>query len=78
MLHNFGGNLEMYGNLDVISSGPIDARVTKNSTMVCVLCVKIQPWYASNVTSTCSTCKPKLQDIFRYPRFSNIMIYLEE
>ncbi|KAG2668722.1 hypothetical protein I3760_14G004400 [Carya illinoinensis] len=34
MLHNFGGNLEMYGNLDVISSGPIDARVTKNSTMV--------------------------------------------
>ncbi|KAF3975926.1 hypothetical protein CMV_000839 [Castanea mollissima] len=25
MLHNFGGNIEMYGILDAISSGPIDA-----------------------------------------------------
>ncbi|XXG79446.1 hypothetical protein AAC387_Pa09g0511 [Persea americana] len=34
MLHNFGGNIEMYGLLDAISSGPIDARVSQNSTMV--------------------------------------------
>ncbi|XP_052194227.1 alpha-N-acetylglucosaminidase [Diospyros lotus] len=34
MLHNFGGNIEMYGILDAIASGPIDARVSKNSTMV--------------------------------------------
>ncbi|WOK96049.1 alpha-N-acetylglucosaminidase [Canna indica] len=34
MLHNFGGNLEMYGILDTISSGPNDARLSKNSTMV--------------------------------------------
>jgi hypothetical protein len=34
MLHNFGGNIEMYGALDSISSGPVDARVSKNSTMV--------------------------------------------
>ncbi|CAL9047258.1 alpha-N-acetylglucosaminidase-like isoform X1 [Musa acuminata AAA Group] len=34
MLHNFGGNLEMYGILDMISSGPNDARLSKNSTMV--------------------------------------------
>uniref|UniRef100_A0A1J3GKV9 Alpha-N-acetylglucosaminidase n=1 Tax=Noccaea caerulescens TaxID=107243 RepID=A0A1J3GKV9_NOCCA len=34
MLHNFGGNIEMYGTLDTISSGPIDARVSENSTMV--------------------------------------------
>ncbi|XP_050283732.1 alpha-N-acetylglucosaminidase [Quercus robur] len=34
MLHNFGGNIEMYGILDAISSGPVDARVSKNSTMV--------------------------------------------
>ncbi|KAJ3683836.1 hypothetical protein LUZ60_014063 [Juncus effusus] len=34
MLHNFGGNIEMYGILDSISSGPIDARTSKNSTMV--------------------------------------------
>ncbi|KAF8054614.1 hypothetical protein N665_1323s0003 [Sinapis alba] len=34
MLHNFGGNIEMYGTLDSISSGPVDARVSKNSTMV--------------------------------------------
>ncbi|XP_038725548.1 alpha-N-acetylglucosaminidase [Tripterygium wilfordii] len=34
MLHNFGGNLEMYGLLDSISSGPVDARVSENSTMV--------------------------------------------
>ncbi|KAK4285477.1 hypothetical protein QN277_002171 [Acacia crassicarpa] len=34
LLHNFGGNIEMYGILDSISSGPIDARVSENSTMV--------------------------------------------
>ncbi|KAG5003393.1 hypothetical protein GLYMA_10G091000v4 [Glycine max] len=34
MLHNFGGNIEMYGTLDSISSGPVDARVSANSTMV--------------------------------------------
>ncbi|KAL6569960.1 hypothetical protein OROMI_014474 [Orobanche minor] len=34
MLHNFGGNLEMYGILDAVASGPIDARSSKNSTMI--------------------------------------------
>lgn len=34
MLHNFGGNIEMYGVLDAIASGPVDARVSENSTMV--------------------------------------------
>ncbi|XP_059651881.1 alpha-N-acetylglucosaminidase isoform X2 [Cornus florida] len=34
MLHNFGGNIEMYGILDAIASGPVDARVSENSTMV--------------------------------------------
>ncbi|KAL6593812.1 hypothetical protein ACP70R_048713 [Stipagrostis hirtigluma subsp. patula] len=34
MLHNFGGNIEMYGVLDSISSGPIDARTSNNSTMI--------------------------------------------
>ncbi|KAJ9691729.1 hypothetical protein PVL29_013805 [Vitis rotundifolia] len=34
MLHNFGGNIEMYGILDAVSSGPVDARISKNSTMV--------------------------------------------
>ncbi|XP_048231690.1 alpha-N-acetylglucosaminidase isoform X2 [Ricinus communis] len=34
MLHNFGGNIEMYGILDSISTGPIEARVSENSTMV--------------------------------------------
>ncbi|XP_057522012.1 alpha-N-acetylglucosaminidase [Amaranthus tricolor] len=34
MLHNFGGNIEMYGVLDSISSGPVDARISENSTMV--------------------------------------------
>ncbi|KAI4382992.1 hypothetical protein MLD38_008879 [Melastoma candidum] len=34
LLHNFGGNIEMYGVLDSIASGPIDARVSENSTMV--------------------------------------------
>lgn len=34
MLHNFGGNIEMYGILDAISSGPIEARLSPNSTMV--------------------------------------------
>ncbi|CAM0873248.1 unnamed protein product [Alopecurus aequalis] len=33
MLHNFGGNIEMYGVLDSVSSGPIDARTSYNSTM---------------------------------------------
>ncbi|CAN1132593.1 NAGLU [Linum perenne] len=41
MLHNFGGNLEMYGILDSIASGPVDARVSENSTMVGVgLCME--------------------------------------
>ncbi|CAI9103014.1 OLC1v1001424C2 [Oldenlandia corymbosa var. corymbosa] len=34
MLHNFGGNIEMYGILDAVASGPIDARLSYNSTMV--------------------------------------------
>ncbi|XP_024988126.1 alpha-N-acetylglucosaminidase [Cynara cardunculus var. scolymus] len=34
MLHNFGGNIEMYGVLDALASGPIDARISENSTMV--------------------------------------------
>ncbi|KAL6902116.1 hypothetical protein ACP4OV_004992 [Aristida adscensionis] len=34
MLHNFGGNIEMYGILDSVSSGPIDARTSNNSTMI--------------------------------------------
>jgi len=34
MLHNFGGNLEMYGRLDVVGAGPIEALTNPNSTMV--------------------------------------------
>lgn len=34
MLHNFGGNIEMYGILDAIASGPVDSRTSQNSTMV--------------------------------------------
>ncbi|XP_051133048.1 alpha-N-acetylglucosaminidase-like [Andrographis paniculata] len=34
MLHNFAGNIEMYGIIDSVGSGPIDARLSPNSTMV--------------------------------------------
>ncbi|PKI62945.1 hypothetical protein CRG98_016584 [Punica granatum] len=34
LLHNFGGNIEMYGILDSISLGPVEARTSANSTMV--------------------------------------------
>ncbi|XP_078446491.1 alpha-N-acetylglucosaminidase family / NAGLU family [Wolffia australiana] len=34
MLHNFGGNIEMYGILDTIASDPIDSRESQNSTMI--------------------------------------------
>lgn len=34
MLHNFAGNIEMYGILDSIASGPIEALSSVNSTMV--------------------------------------------
>ncbi|KAK9107947.1 hypothetical protein Syun_023958 [Stephania yunnanensis] len=34
MLHNFAGNIEMYGVLDAIASGPVEARKSENSTMV--------------------------------------------
>ncbi|OMO77565.1 Alpha-N-acetylglucosaminidase [Corchorus capsularis] len=34
MLHNFAGNHEMYGVLDSIASGPIEALTSENSTMV--------------------------------------------
>lgn len=33
MLHNFAGNIEMYGILDSVASGPVDARKSENSTM---------------------------------------------
>lgn len=33
MLHNFAGNVEMYGYVDSVGSGPIDARLSENSTM---------------------------------------------
>lgn len=39
MLHNFGGNIEMYGVLDAVASGPIDARISENSTMVMIYAV---------------------------------------
>ncbi|KAL3681211.1 hypothetical protein R1sor_024167 [Riccia sorocarpa] len=34
MLHNFGGNIEMYGRVDTVGSGPIEALSSLNSTMV--------------------------------------------
>lgn len=34
MLHNFAADFEMYGVLDAVASGPIDARLSENSTMV--------------------------------------------
>ncbi|XP_044484414.1 alpha-N-acetylglucosaminidase-like [Mangifera indica] len=34
MLHNFAGNIEMYGILDSIASGPVEARLSEKSTMV--------------------------------------------
>ncbi|KAE8735017.1 hypothetical protein F3Y22_tig00000495pilonHSYRG00003 [Hibiscus syriacus] len=34
MLHNFAGNVEMYGILDAIASGPIEALKSENTTMV--------------------------------------------
>ncbi|KAK6249436.1 hypothetical protein SCA6_003441 [Theobroma cacao] len=34
MLHNFAGNIEMYGILDAIASRPIEALISENSTMV--------------------------------------------
>ncbi|ERN18352.1 hypothetical protein AMTR_s00055p00202230 [Amborella trichopoda] len=34
MLHNFAGNIEMYGVLDAVASGPINARQSENSMMV--------------------------------------------
>ncbi|KAL4185257.1 hypothetical protein AMTRI_Chr10g4990 [Amborella trichopoda] len=33
MLHNFAGNIEMYGVLDAVASGPINARQSENSMM---------------------------------------------
>ncbi|KAL0357556.1 UNVERIFIED_CONTAM: Alpha-N-acetylglucosaminidase [Sesamum calycinum] len=37
MLHNFAGNIEMYGIVDSVGSGPIDARLSPNSTMASLL-----------------------------------------
>ncbi|XP_062226954.1 alpha-N-acetylglucosaminidase-like [Phragmites australis] len=34
MLHNFAADFEMYGVLDAVASGPIDAQLSDNSTMV--------------------------------------------
>ena len=51
MLHNFAGNIEMYGILDAIASGPIDARTSENSTMVrypfqSLSCLKLSIFFA--------------------------------
>lgn len=37
MLHNFAGNIEMYGVLDSMASGPVEARMSENSTMASLL-----------------------------------------
>ncbi|XP_077981235.1 alpha-N-acetylglucosaminidase-like isoform X2 [Glandiceps talaboti] len=34
MLHNFGGNIEMYGAMDNINQGPSEAQAFTNSTMI--------------------------------------------
>ena len=34
MLHNFGGNRAIYGNLSELATGPIAARMTHGSTMI--------------------------------------------
>lgn len=51
MLHNFGGNIEMYGILDVIATGPLNARESENSTMVCldILCRLIELCFFSTM-----------------------------
>lgn len=37
MLHNFAANIEMYGVLDAVGSGPVEARTSENSTMASLL-----------------------------------------
>ena len=37
MLHNFAANVEMYGVLDTVGSGPVEARMSENSTMASLL-----------------------------------------
>jgi hypothetical protein len=34
MLHDFGGNRDLYGNLTHIATAPVDARAAPGSTMV--------------------------------------------
>lgn len=57
MLHNFGGNIEMYGILDAVASGPIDARVSKNSTMVGFV---LSDFVSSTSFYTALLCYPKI------------------
>lgn len=52
MLHNFGGNIEMYGILDAIASGPVDARISANSTMASkywLLCIFILVYIVGSI-----------------------------
>lgn len=37
MLHNFAGNIEMYGVLDAVGLGPVEARISDNSTMASLI-----------------------------------------
>ncbi|XP_019227970.1 PREDICTED: alpha-N-acetylglucosaminidase-like isoform X1 [Nicotiana attenuata] len=37
MLHNFAGNVEMYGVLDAVGSGPVEACISDNSTMASLI-----------------------------------------
>lgn len=64
LLHNFGGNIEMYGILDAISSGPVDARTSENSTMVC---------YAQY---TLRTCPITLNSIYFSLETTEVLTYI--
>nr|XP_018677098.1 PREDICTED: alpha-N-acetylglucosaminidase-like isoform X4 [Musa acuminata subsp. malaccensis] len=56
MLHNFAGNIEMYGILDAIALGPIEACTSENSTMI---------WVDLYATRRYGRSVPTLQDAWQ-------------
>lgn len=58
MLHNFAGNIEMYGILDSIAFGPVEARTSENTTMASLFNVFIVPQYHELLSKSAIVLKP--------------------
>lgn len=68
MLHNIAGNVEMYGVLDRIASGPVDTRQSENSTMasVYILILLVPSRYYQLLTYSTRFCSHRINHLVSF------------